>query len=119
MLNLMDANRPENGIRAIIKNPGEAPYEAWIENELKTLQEMVGGYIEAYTLCNTPAVIVICNEEGKLEGMPYNCRLAGETFVGPIVLVGVRGEEFADCPVSLAAAQSAWTGLRSTKSYKK
>ena len=108
-----------NEIKVIIKRPGEAAFEARIANELGTLKEWVGGYIETYALSYNPAVIVICNEEGKLEGMPYNCRLAGETFVGPIVLVGVRGEEFADCPVSLAAAQSAWTGLRSTKSYKK
>lgn len=111
MLNMMDAKRPENGIRAIIKKTGEAPYEAWIENELKTLQEWVGGYIETYALSYNPAVIVICNEEGKLLGLPYNCKLAGEHFAGTILICGVDGEEFADCPVRLRTAMAFWPEL--------
>lgn len=31
-------------------------------------------------------------------GLPYNCNLLGVTFVGPILIVGIDGEEFAGLP---------------------
>ena len=31
-------------------------------------------------------------------GLPYNCNLLGMSFVGPILIVGVDGEEFASLP---------------------
>ena len=112
------ASDDKNKIRAIIKRPGEAAFEAQIANELGTLQEWVGGYIETYALSYNPAVIVICNEEGKLLGLPYNCKLAGEHFAGTILLVGVGGEEgdeFADCPVGMKTALAFWPALRGPK----
>ena len=41
---------------------------------------------------------IICNEEGKLRGMPFNGRLLGEDFVGPLIFVGIDGEDFDDFP---------------------
>ena len=41
---------------------------------------------------------IICNEEGRLMGLPYNCNLLGVSFVGPILIVGVDGEEFTGLP---------------------
>ena len=108
-------------IKVIIKKPGEAAFEARIANELETLQEWVGGYIETYALTYNPAVIVICNEEGKLLGLPYNCKLAGEHFAGTILLVGVGGEEgdeFADMPFSLHGAKAIWSALRGPRIKK-
>ena len=35
-------------------------------------------------------------------GMPYNCNVCGVDFVGPIVFIGVDGEEFADLPIEFA-----------------
>ena len=98
-------------IRVIIKKPGEPAFETLVENGLRPLQEWVGGYIETYALSYNPAVLVICNEEGKLLGLPYNCRLADEHFAGTILLVGVDGEEFADCPVRLKTATAFWPEL--------
>lgn len=59
---------------------------------LKTLQEVVGGYIELVGINRTEFVIVI-NEEGKLQGLPpnllatmlYNCRF--DTIVGNVAIV--------------------------------
>lgn len=101
-------------IRVIIKKPGEAAFETMVANELRPLQEWVGGYIETYALSYNPAVLVICNEEGKIMGLPYNCKLAGEHFAGTILLVGVGGDEnteFADCPVRLRTATAFWPEL--------
>ena len=52
----------------------------------------VGGYIETVTLATD--CCIICNEEGRLEGLPYNLTFCGVSFVGPILVVGVDGDEF-------------------------
>ena len=83
-------------ISVLIKDPGKRPRHVHIENSLKNLQTTVGGYIETVTLA-TDAVI-ICNEEGRLRGLPYCCTICGVDFVGTVVIAGVAGEEFADLP---------------------
>lgn len=79
-------------MKAIIKKPGEKPRVIEIENELSALQEAVDGYIQAVPLAADACII--CNEEGKLIGLPYNIRILNEIFVGNILFVGVAGEEF-------------------------
>lgn len=79
-------------MKAIIKKPGEKPRVIEIENELSALQEAVEGYIQAVPLAADACII--CNEEGKLIGLPYNTRIMNEIFVGNILFVGVAGEEF-------------------------
>ena len=60
------------------------------------LQREVEGYIEAVTLPYGAAII--CNEEGRLHGLPYNCCVFGTSFVGTVLVVGTKGEEFCDVP---------------------
>lgn len=76
------------------KEPGKAPELCTIANELDSLQEAVGGHIEVFGFAEDLAII--CDEEGKLKGKPFNCELCGEAFVGTILFVGVDGEEFDD-----------------------
>lgn len=84
-------------IRVLSKRPGQPPRSVWMANSLENFQTAVGGYIETYTIAKNLAII--CNEEGKLLGLPYNCNICGEDFVGDIVFVGVDGEQFTDLPV--------------------
>lgn len=95
----------ERLIRAIIKEPHEPAREELVENTLDTFQRLVGGYIETVTL--GADWTVVCNEEGRLEGLPYNMELCGVDLVGTIVLVGVKGENFADFPASLERVRNA------------
>ena len=83
-------------ISVAIKRPGMAPYRTNISNTLENLQRTVGGYIETVTLCDD--LVVICNEEGRLKGLPYNCEICGVKFVGDIIICGVKEDEFADLP---------------------
>ena len=83
-------------INAVIKLPGKNPQLRTIPNTLEALQGLVGGYIE--TLPVASDLVVIVNEEGRLQGLPYNMVFAGQSLVGPIVFVGVDGEEFDDVP---------------------
>lgn len=80
-------------ILGVIKKPGEAPYVDHIENDLKEFQEIVGGYIETVTVASD--LVLICNEEGRLMGLPFNVEVANVGFVGTVIAVGTKGEEFA------------------------
>lgn len=75
----------------IRKDPGQLPELVVMENTLEALQQAVGGYIETVTF--SPDAAIICNEEGRLQGLPYNCDFLGISFVGPILIVGVDGDE--------------------------
>lgn len=81
-------------MKVIIKEPGQRPRVTEIENSLSELQEAVGGYIETVTFAED--CCIICNEEGRLQGLPYNLTFCGVSFVGTILFVGVAGDEFAD-----------------------
>ena len=83
-------------MRAIKKEPGRRPEVVEIQNELKPLQEAVGGYIDAVDLPG--GLVIICNEEGLLNHLPFNTFIAGHYLFGPILIVGDGGEEFADVP---------------------
>lgn len=81
-------------MKAIIKEVGKPPRIEDIENTLQTLQKLVGGYIETVTLHNN--VILICNEEGKLQGLPQNFGIGRDVIVGTAVFVSQNKGDFAD-----------------------
>lgn len=90
-------------MRALYKAPTDDKFHQLnIPNDLHTLQKLVGGHIETLTVATD--CCVICNDEGRILGMPENCNFCGVDFVGPILLVGVDGDEFTDCPMSLMVA---------------
>lgn len=87
-------------LRAIMKRPDSNWYVTNISNTLNNLQRTVGGYIETITLAEDCVIIV--NEEGLLQGLPYCCTVAGLDLVGTVIVLGVDGEDFDDCTISLA-----------------
>ena len=90
----------ENQILVIIKEPGKAPVvEPLFDNDLKAFQKAAGGYIETVTLATD--LVIICNEEGRLKGLPHNTTVFGVDFVGTIVVAGAKGEEFASLRASV------------------
>ncbi len=90
-------------MRAIYKAPGKDPQTVEIGNELNVLQQIVGGYIETVRISDKG--ILIMNEEGKLLGLEPNFYLGaiGDTIVGPVLVVGEDGEDFASLPDDEAA----------------
>ena len=83
-------------MKAIRKKPGYAPEIIEVENTLKALQREVSGYIETVTIASD--AVIICNEEGRILGLPDNCRVCGVDFVGTVLIVGTKGDEFCDVP---------------------
>ena len=84
-------------MKAIRFVPGALPEQIEIENTLEALQKQVGGHIEAVTL--GPDLCAICNKEGLLMDLPYMGMINHVEFYGPVLLVGVNGEDFCDVPV--------------------
>lgn len=88
-------------VSVIIKNPNGKPFKALVDNTLEAFQNLVGGYIQTVPCSGETNCIIVCNEEGKLLGLPYNFMTEWDIFVGTVVFVGVDGEEFADCPLTV------------------
>lgn len=85
-----------NVFKALRKRVG-SPWELIeINDTLQDLQREVGGYIETVTLAED--VVILCDEMGRLKDRPDNCEIGGIMFVGTLLIVGVNGEEFGDCP---------------------
>ena len=60
-------------MKILIVEPLKAPYVKEICGDLKSMQAIVGGLIEVlYPFENDPELALICNDEGKILGRPYN-----------------------------------------------
>ena len=64
-----------------------------VSDTLEALQKAVGGYIEAVTVLE--GVVVLCNEEGRLMGLPENRSFFLSGICGDCLICGVDGEELA------------------------
>lgn len=97
-------------MRVIVKEPGRPPVDKDIPNTLEALQKAVDGYIECVTVAED--LVIICDEEGWLRLKRPNCEVLGNLFVGTILFVGAKGEEFTDCPITAEELNSPpWEGL--------
>lgn len=84
-------------MKVIVKRPEEQYGEIReIENTLEALQKIVGGWIEC--VYNNGSCI-ICNEEGKLQGLAPNIWFKGDILVGTIIVCGIKGEDFDDVKI--------------------
>ena len=96
-------------MKAIYKQVGRDPRQMVIPNELGVLQSLVGGYIETATLCSD--LVLICDEEGLIKKKPFNCNVMSYPFYGDLILVGIDGDQFADCPLTVEKAKEMrWFG---------
>jgi len=61
----------EQKIKVLALLPMELPKEIELDNTLEAMQKFVGGLIECITLSDTGSeVTLVCNDEGKLLGLP-------------------------------------------------
>ena len=73
----------------------ELPKEIKLDNTLEAMQKFVGGLIECITLSDTGSeVTLVCNDEGKLLGLPLNRPLwdGADVLAGPGFLSGCDSE---------------------------
>ena len=102
-----EAAEKEEKILAVVIEPEQKPQIREIDGSLEGLQSLVGGDIQAVYPYADP-VAVICNEEGKLMGLPLNRALrddAGEIYdivVGTFAVVGLTEDSFGSLDSALA-----------------
>ena len=86
-------------MRVIKVKPMEEPEVKDIENDLGVLQSEVGGYIQCVYPFDEP-VGIVCNDEGKLMGLPLNRSLRDENgemydiIAGNFLIVGLTEDDF-------------------------
>ena len=99
----------EEYINVIVKEPGKAPVEITIRNELAPLNDLVDGYIE--TVQWDARHVLIVNEEGKLRHMECNFLMRNmDMIVGTAVWAGVDGEDFTSVAPGLLEEVAKETG---------
>ena len=91
----------------LMVEPGKAPYETQIGDDLRSMQAVVGGYIQAVYPYEEP-VALVCRESGKLDGLPLNRALRDsdgdiyDIIAGNFFIVGLGESDFTDLPHELA-----------------
>ena len=102
-----EMSKDKKELDVLLVKPNEYPQKVTIGAELKDLQEAVGGTITA-TYPFTDPVAIVCNDEGKLLGLPMNRALwdeHGQTYdvlTGNFLVVGLGKEDFASLSPELA-----------------
>ena len=76
----------EKTIKILKIESQKRPYEKEITNDLEGIQGEVEGLFECIDLDNN--CVLVCNEEGKLNGMELNRRVANDIIAGPFFIVG-------------------------------
>lgn len=97
-------------INVIYVEPGKEARVIEMKDELSEMQKLVGGYIEEY-MPFEDEVALICNDEGKMNGMPLNRGIIGEDgqlqdiIAGPffICYAPIESEKFLSLPEELEA----------------
>ena len=85
----------ENKIRILYVQPGKYPEERFVANELHPLQQLVGGYMQAVYPWSKDKVALICNDSGKVDGLPLNrCIEDYDVIAGNFFICGFSGKEF-------------------------
>ena len=81
-------------IVAVVKEPYKKAHVVNIDDDLKTLQNIVGGCIAAGDLPNMEDIYGFCNDEGLLIGLEPNVYRPQwkDALFGPLVFVGAGDE---------------------------
>ena len=93
------AELPRKMTKVLVVEPMNPCEVREISHDLKTLQGMVGGSIEMVSPFNE-AVAIVCNAEGKVLGLPFNCPLCDNHGIpynivcGTFFIAGVGSEDF-------------------------
>lgn len=81
-------------MKILFVEPGKEAQPAEIQGDLKEMQAIVGGQIQALYPWEDP-VALICNDEGKLLRLPLNRALEDyDMIAGNFFICGVEGDRF-------------------------
>ncbi len=90
----------DDPMRILVVEPTKDPYVKEIDGSLASMQAIVGGFIQAVEPFDDHNVLLLCNEEAKLLGLPENRFLRNRNGIpydiihGTFFLAQGSGEEF-------------------------
>lgn len=87
-------------LSVVIVPVGAAPYQAVINDDLETIQSLVGGYFEVVSL--GAGLLILCDDEAKIKNKPGNRRINHHIIAGQFIVVADGGEEFSSLSESQA-----------------
>lgn len=87
-------------LKGLLVKPNKLPEEITFKNTLETKQELVDGYIEYAYSDDFPDVAFICNEEGKIKGLPYNRDIGHDIIAGNFIIISSMDDEGEDISLS-------------------
>ena len=73
-------------LKIVLKKVGEEPEVMNIENTLEAKQKLVDGWIEVVSV--TEDILLVCNEEGKLDNLPPNLLFDYDYIAGDCFFIG-------------------------------
>ena len=74
-------------MKILVVEPMKTPTVQEIDGSLRSMQELVGGTIQAVYPFDDP-VALVCNDEGKLLGLPWNRALTDDHGVPYDIVCG-------------------------------
>ena len=86
--------------------PGQYARMTTIGSSLEDMQKVVGGYIQEAPFFRDP-VTLVCNEEGKISGLPLNRAIRDDdgkiidVVAGTFFICGAEGDHFSSIPKEL------------------
>lgn len=88
-------------MKVLMVEAGKLPYEMDLDGTLKSMQEAVGGTIESTYPYDDP-VALVCNDEGKMIGLPLNRAIYNDSgqimdiIAGNFFMAGIGTDNFTD-----------------------
>jgi hypothetical protein len=83
-------------IKVLVKHPGKEPEVQEMETSLDAMQAIVGGSIELVPLSEESELDIYLNEEGKIEGLPFNIQYQPDDIIVGTLFVVRSGENGSD-----------------------
>lgn len=85
-------------MKILVIEPHQKCYVRDIDGSLRSMQDVVGGFIEQVYISSDE--VLICNEEGKLLQLPYNMTLGFHVLHGTCFICGYDSQtgEYKDVP---------------------
>ena len=84
--------KKEKKIRVLMLSPGEKPREEYLATDLDSLQKAVSIGCDEQSLIEIVHIgkkcSILCNEEGKLIGLPGNRRIGNDIIAGVFYVIG-------------------------------
>lgn len=103
----------EKKIKVVLCEPGKVARVAEIGTELSDLQRVVGGLIEPYYPFEEQ-VCIVCNDEGKYNGMRPCRAIYGEDREMMDIIFGPFSSAIAARRTSAPSTRNSWNGIRSS-----